>query len=98
MQEKDSGSRDLNLIRLLAGVLLLYFAWELLSGFINAESSSPVLSICGCALFAVCGGGLIYWELKMHRLFLGKGKKASSMDNKEDEKALDAESESEPHA
>lgn len=85
---QEDGSRDINLIRLLAGVLLLYFAWQLLSGVINGESQHIALSICGTAAFAGIGGFLIFWELRMHRRFLGKGKKKADAER---EKTLPAE-------
>lgn len=85
---QDDGSRDINLIRLLAGVFLLYLAWQLLSGVINGESTSVPLSVIGTVIFAGCGGFLIFWELRMHRLFLGKGKKKADAER---EKTLPAE-------
>lgn len=73
--KKDSESRDVNPIRLLAGGFLIFLAWRLFSGYREGSASEPVLSIIFSIVFFLIGILLLALELKAYLEFTGKLKK-----------------------
>ena len=72
----DREPRDINLLRLIAGLFLIYLGWQLLSGNISGRGAENIFYVCVSVVFLLGGLFLAGFELLMYLMFTGKIKRS----------------------